>query len=86
MAQVLEGRGDFTGAERLYGAALQSQLGQVPPEVAMTAQRGLARMRVRQGNVKGGVEAALKLGDPECCRECAELLEQGNHLQVGMLG
>ena len=79
---MLEGRGDFTGAEKLYSGALQSHMGQVAPDVALTAQRGLARMRVRQGNVKGGVDAALALGDPGCCRECAELLEQGNHLQV----
>lgn len=81
-AKQLEFKGEYAYALSMYQAAA-ARVGSIsasnPAEVTRiqgAVQSGLARMTIRQGDVRKGMQLAMESGDKQLCRECGAILER----------
>eukprot|EP01029_Cantina_marsupialis_P026834 TRINITY_DN7306_c0_g1_i3.p1 TRINITY_DN7306_c0_g1~~TRINITY_DN7306_c0_g1_i3.p1 ORF type:complete len:1019 (-),score=347.17 TRINITY_DN7306_c0_g1_i3:302-3358(-) len=75
-AQQLEFRQDFSGALSMYEAGQRSDDVTGDMNVQRMARAGIARMSMRTGDLRRGLQIALESSDQALCRECGSLLEE----------
>jgi WD repeat-containing protein 19 len=84
LAKQLEFRGDHQGALAMYQQA-QAKMGGQPPSSEAGGEAGerlreallagVARMTIRLGDVRKGMQIALESGSKQLCKECGAILE-----------